>query len=30
MNPILQFIDWLIREHGDLLCALFVYTKTGC
>jgi nicotinamide riboside transporter PnuC len=25
MNPILHFLDWLIRRHGDLLTALFVY-----
>lgn len=25
MNPILHFLDWLIRQHGDLICALFVY-----
>lgn len=25
MNPILHFIDWLVRQHGDLICALFVY-----
>ena len=27
MNPILQFIDWLIRQHGDFLCGLFVYVE---
>jgi hypothetical protein len=25
MNPILRFVDWLIREHGDSLGRLFVY-----
>lgn len=25
MNPVLHFLDWLIRQHGDLICALFVY-----
>lgn len=25
MNPLLQFLDWLIREHGDFLSGLFVY-----
>jgi hypothetical protein len=25
MNPILRFIDWLIRQHCDLLGGLFVY-----
>ncbi len=25
MNPMLQFVDWLIRQHGDLLCGLIVY-----
>jgi hypothetical protein len=25
MNPILRFLDWLIREHGSLLSGLFIY-----
>jgi hypothetical protein len=25
MNPILRFIDWLIRQHPELLGGLFVY-----
>jgi len=25
MNPILHFIDWLIRQHGGLVSGLFVY-----
>jgi hypothetical protein len=25
MNPILHFLDWLIRVHGQALCNLFVY-----
>jgi hypothetical protein len=25
MNPVLYFLDWLIRRHGDALTALFVY-----
>jgi hypothetical protein len=25
MNPILHFVDWLIRQHGQLVSQLFVY-----
>jgi hypothetical protein len=25
MNPIFQFLDWLIRAHGEALSNLFVY-----
>jgi hypothetical protein len=25
MNPVLQFFDWLIREHGNFLTKLFLY-----
>jgi hypothetical protein len=25
MNPIFQFLDWLIRAHGEALSTLFVY-----
>jgi hypothetical protein len=25
MNPVLHFLDWLIREHGEALMNLFVY-----
>jgi hypothetical protein len=25
MNPIFQFLDWLIRAHGQALSNLFVY-----
>jgi hypothetical protein len=25
MNPVLQFLDWLIRDHGNFLTKLFLY-----
>jgi hypothetical protein len=25
MNPILHFVDWLIRQHGQLISRTFVY-----
>ena len=25
MNPLLQFLDWLIRAHGEALTNLFIY-----
>jgi hypothetical protein len=25
LAPVFQFLDWLIREHGDFLSGLFVY-----
>ena len=25
MNPLLQFLDWLIREDGNFLSGVFVY-----
>jgi hypothetical protein len=25
MNPILHFLDWFIRQHGQLVSRLFVY-----
>jgi len=25
MNPVLHFIDWLIRQHGQLISGGFVY-----
>jgi hypothetical protein len=25
MNPILHFLDWLIRQHGPLISGIFVY-----
>jgi hypothetical protein len=25
MNPVLHFLDWLIRQHGEALTNLFVY-----